>query len=162
MESGGVRPARDAPRSTKSSSHRGLGAGPMRDRVIRPGRSWRHAVRAVTVASDPPEGKLNTASILLEISRRTGAGLRVPLKVDSVSHSFFPGQIVALEHHSSEQHLSPLRNIIPVINRGKIVIFGDSIIELSNYDPLNGLDHCLTRGKDSRKSPGRHSLLNLN
>jgi hypothetical protein len=65
-----------------------------------------------------------------------------------------PGQIVALEHYSSEQHLSPLRSIIPVINRRKIVIFGDSIVELSNCDPLNGLDHCLTKGKDNRTSLG--------
>ncbi|KAL8945969.1 MAG: hypothetical protein Q9183_007973, partial [Haloplaca sp. 2 TL-2023] len=47
------------------------------------------------IASDSPEGKLNPASILLEMSRRTGAGLRVPLKVDSLSYEFFPGQIVA-------------------------------------------------------------------
>ena len=48
------------------------------------------------VASDTLEGKINAASLVLETSRRTGAGLRVPLKVESVSHEFFPGQIVAL------------------------------------------------------------------
>lgn len=48
------------------------------------------------IASDILEGKLNAASLLLETSRRTGAGLRVPLKVESVSHEFFPGQIVAV------------------------------------------------------------------
>lgn len=48
------------------------------------------------IASDTLEGKLNAASLLLETSRRTGAGLRVPLKVESVSHEFFPGQIVAV------------------------------------------------------------------
>ncbi|KAL8846255.1 MAG: hypothetical protein Q9221_008645 [Calogaya cf. arnoldii] len=48
------------------------------------------------IASDSSEGKLNAASMVLEMSRRTGAGLRVPLKVESVSHEFFPGQIVAV------------------------------------------------------------------
>ncbi|KAM5342447.1 hypothetical protein ACJ41O_013413 [Fusarium nematophilum] len=49
------------------------------------------------IASDSPEGKLNTASLVLETSRRTGMGLRVPLKMDNVrSWSFFPGQVVAL------------------------------------------------------------------
>ena len=48
------------------------------------------------IVSDSPEGKLNAASLMLETSRRTGAGLRVPLKVDSISSEFFPGQIVAV------------------------------------------------------------------
>ncbi|KAK5993444.1 DNA polymerase alpha subunit B [Cladobotryum mycophilum] len=49
------------------------------------------------IASDALEGKLNAASIVLETSRRTGRGLRVPLKMDQIrSWSFFPGQIVAL------------------------------------------------------------------
>ncbi|PWY94275.1 DNA polymerase [Aspergillus sclerotioniger CBS 115572] len=49
------------------------------------------------IASDSMEGKLNAASLVLETSRRTGAGVRVPLKLESVpSANFFPGQIVAL------------------------------------------------------------------
>lgn len=49
------------------------------------------------VASDTSEGKLNSASLILETSRRMGAGLRVPLKIDALlSYQFFPGQIVAL------------------------------------------------------------------
>ncbi|KAI4125743.1 MAG: hypothetical protein LQ338_004107 [Usnochroma carphineum] len=48
------------------------------------------------IASDTPEGRLNAASMVLETSRRTGAGLRVPLKVEPVSYQFFPGQIVAV------------------------------------------------------------------
>lgn len=49
------------------------------------------------IASDTVEGKLNAASMVLETSRRMGAGLRVPLKVEGVpSHQFFPGQILAL------------------------------------------------------------------
>lgn len=50
------------------------------------------------IASDTPEGKLNSASLVLEMSRRMGAGLRVPLKVDALpNYQFFPGQIVALK-----------------------------------------------------------------
>ncbi|EXJ78501.1 DNA polymerase alpha subunit B [Capronia coronata CBS 617.96] len=49
------------------------------------------------IASDTAEGKLNSASLVLEMSRRMGAGLRVPLKVDGLSsYQFFPGQIVAV------------------------------------------------------------------
>ncbi|EOD45196.1 putative dna polymerase alpha primase associated subunit protein [Neofusicoccum parvum UCRNP2] len=49
------------------------------------------------IASDSSEGKLNAASLVLETSRRTGAGLRVPLRVDSLQmYNFFPGQIVAV------------------------------------------------------------------
>ncbi|KAH7165970.1 DNA polymerase alpha subunit B N-terminal-domain-containing protein [Dactylonectria macrodidyma] len=49
------------------------------------------------IASDSAEGKLNAASLVLETSRRTGMGLRVPLKMSNIkSWSFFPGQIVAL------------------------------------------------------------------
>ena len=48
------------------------------------------------IACDTLQGKLNAASLMLEMSRRTGAGLRVPLKVDTLSHELFPGQIVAV------------------------------------------------------------------
>ena len=50
------------------------------------------------ICSDSNEGKLNTASLVLETSRRTGAGLRVPLNIEGISsYSLFPGQIVALK-----------------------------------------------------------------
>jgi len=48
------------------------------------------------IASESLEGKLNASSLMLETSRRTGAGLRIPLEVESTSHEFFPGQIVAV------------------------------------------------------------------
>ncbi|KAF2137527.1 uncharacterized protein K452DRAFT_278516 [Aplosporella prunicola CBS 121167] len=49
------------------------------------------------IASDSNEGRLNAASLVLETSRRTGAGLRIPLRVDKLpTYSFFPGQVVAL------------------------------------------------------------------
>ncbi|KKY21142.1 putative dna polymerase alpha primase associated subunit [Phaeomoniella chlamydospora] len=49
------------------------------------------------IACDTAEGKLNSASTILEMSRRMGAGLRVPLKLDKLpSYQLFPGQIVAV------------------------------------------------------------------
>jgi DNA polymerase alpha subunit B len=49
------------------------------------------------IASDSSDGKLNSASLVLETSRRMGAGLRIPLRIDQLpGFQFFPGQIVAL------------------------------------------------------------------
>ncbi|GAB1314444.1 DNA-directed DNA polymerase alpha subunit pol12 [Madurella fahalii] len=49
------------------------------------------------IASDSLEGKLNAASLVLETSRQTGNGLRVPLNMGKLQgYQFFPGQIVAL------------------------------------------------------------------
>jgi DNA polymerase alpha subunit B len=49
------------------------------------------------IASDTSEGRLNTATLVLEGSRRYGSGRRVPLNVEGItSYNFFPGQIVAL------------------------------------------------------------------
>lgn len=49
------------------------------------------------IASDTPDSKLLAASLVLETSRRMGAGRRVPLKLNStLKFQFFPGQIVAL------------------------------------------------------------------
>lgn len=58
-----------------------------------------HEIVAVgRIASDSLDGRLNTKSLVLETSRRTGAGLRIPLKMEAVpSFQFFPGQIVALK-----------------------------------------------------------------
>jgi DNA polymerase alpha subunit B len=60
-------------------------------------RSTNEIIAVGRIASDTAEAKLNAASLVLEMSRRMGAGLRVPLKVDALSsYQFFPGQIVAL------------------------------------------------------------------
>ncbi|EEH09961.1 DNA polymerase alpha/primase associated subunit [Histoplasma capsulatum G186AR] len=60
-------------------------------------QSTKEIIAVGRIASDSLEGKLNTASLVLETSRRSGAGLRIPLKIDSLpSVQFFPGQIVAL------------------------------------------------------------------
>ncbi|PWY66118.1 DNA polymerase [Aspergillus heteromorphus CBS 117.55] len=65
------------------------------------------------IASDSMEGKLNTASLVLETSRRTGAGLRVPLNLESVpSANFFPGQIVALRGINASGNYFSVKEIL--------------------------------------------------
>lgn len=67
------------------------------------------------VASDSPEGKLNAASLVLETSRRTGMGLRVPLKMDAIpSWSVFPGQIVALRGSNATGGEFVVREVLDV------------------------------------------------
>lgn len=67
------------------------------------------------ITSDSLEGKLNTASLMLETSRRTGAGLRVPLNVDSLpSVNFFPGQIVALRGINASGEYFSVKEVLPV------------------------------------------------
>ncbi|KAF2486215.1 DNA polymerase alpha subunit B N-terminal-domain-containing protein [Neohortaea acidophila] len=59
-------------------------------------QSTAEVVAVGRIACDVPNGKLNPASLCLETSRRMGAGLRVPLKLEGLSFDFFPGKIVAL------------------------------------------------------------------
>ncbi|KAF4984329.1 hypothetical protein FZEAL_440 [Fusarium zealandicum] len=67
------------------------------------------------IASDSPEGKLNAASLVLETSRRTGMGLRVPLKMDNVrSWGFFPGQIVAFRGTNASGSEFVVREILDI------------------------------------------------
>lgn len=57
------------------------------------------------IASDSSEGKLNAASLVLETSRRTGGGLRIPLNVGKLrGYQVFPGQIVALKGTNASGH----------------------------------------------------------
>jgi len=67
------------------------------------------------IACDTPEGKLNQASLLLELSRKWGGGLRVPLKVDTLStYSFFPGQIVAVRGTNASGQYFQVNEILTV------------------------------------------------
>ncbi|KAL2821494.1 DNA polymerase alpha subunit B N-terminal-domain-containing protein [Aspergillus granulosus] len=66
------------------------------------------------IASDSLEGKLNPASLVLETSRRTGAGRRVPLNVDSIPMvNFFPGQIVALLGINASGNYFSVKEVLP-------------------------------------------------
>ncbi|TDZ68491.1 DNA polymerase alpha subunit B [Colletotrichum sidae] len=66
------------------------------------------------IASDAPEGKLNAASLVLEMSRRVGGGQRVPLNMRSKGFSFFPGQIVALKGINSSGHEFVVEEVLEV------------------------------------------------
>ena len=67
------------------------------------------------IASDSSEGRLNTASLVLETSRRTGMGLRVLLNMDKIrSWSFFPGQIVALKGSNASGNSFVVEEILEI------------------------------------------------
>ncbi|KAJ9653942.1 DNA-directed DNA polymerase alpha subunit pol12 [Neophaeococcomyces mojaviensis] len=101
------------------------------------------------IACDTPEGKLNQASLLLEMSRRMGAGLRVPLKVDSLSaYSFFPGQIVAVRGTNASGNYFQVNEILtlpapapPVSAPSAIEAYNEKlgVSEDSTGTPLNVL-----------------------
>lgn len=93
------------------------------------------------IASDSLEGKLNTASLVLETSRRTGAGRRVPLKVDSLpAANFFPGQIVALRGINASGNYFTVNEVLPIPTLPPAVSPGatlESINERVGDGPLN-------------------------
>ncbi|KAI1115769.1 DNA polymerase alpha/epsilon subunit B [Nemania sp. NC0429] len=68
------------------------------------------------IASDSAEGKLNAASVVLETSRRTGNGRRIPLKLDKLDecYQFFPGQIVALRGINSSGKEFLVRELLDI------------------------------------------------
>ncbi|KAH8722411.1 DNA polymerase alpha subunit B N-terminal-domain-containing protein [Phaeosphaeriaceae sp. PMI808] len=72
------------------------------------------------IASDSSEGKLNTAALILEGSRRYGSGRRVPLNVDGlVNYNFFPGQIVAVRGTNASGDVFVVSEILslPLLNQ---------------------------------------------
>lgn len=69
------------------------------------------------IASDSLDSRLNAASLVLETSRRMGAGLRVPLKMDAVpSYEFFPGQVVALRGVNAAGEYFSVKEILEIPN----------------------------------------------
>lgn len=66
------------------------------------------------IACDMPNGKLNAASIALETSRRMGAGMRIPLKLDGLSYDVFPGKIVALRGTNVSGEYFAVTEILPM------------------------------------------------
>lgn len=66
------------------------------------------------IACDSPNGKLNAASVVLETSRRMGAGMRVPLKVEGRGYDFFPGKIVAVRGTNVSGEYFSASEILPM------------------------------------------------
>jgi DNA polymerase alpha subunit B len=81
-----------------------------------PTRSSQSEIVAVgRIASDMQDGKLNTASLVLESGRRRGNGVRVPLKVDKLqSYDFFPGKIVALRGTNASGDFFTVNEILDI------------------------------------------------
>ncbi|KAI1432659.1 DNA polymerase alpha/epsilon subunit B [Xylaria sp. CBS 124048] len=79
-------------------------------------QSTTEVVAVGRIASDSPEGKLNTASLVLETSRRTGNGRRIPLKLDKLNgcYQFFPGQIVAFRGINSSGKEFLVRKVLDI------------------------------------------------
>ncbi|KAK5122090.1 hypothetical protein LTR85_004336 [Meristemomyces frigidus] len=65
------------------------------------------------IACDQPNGKLNVASVVLESSRRMGAGLRIPLKFEGVGYDLFPGKIVALRGTNVSGEYFSVTEVLP-------------------------------------------------
>lgn len=66
------------------------------------------------IACDTPNGKLNAASVVLETSRRMGAGMRVPLKMEGSDYDLFPGRIVALRGTNvSGEYFTVIESLAP-------------------------------------------------
>ncbi|KAI0840298.1 DNA polymerase alpha, subunit B [Hypoxylon sp. FL0890] len=66
------------------------------------------------IASDSSEGKLNAASLVLETSRRTGGGRRIPLNLQKLNgrYQFFPGQVVAFRGINSSGNEFVVREVL--------------------------------------------------
>lgn len=78
-------------------------------------QSTNEIVAVGRIACDTPDNKLNASSIVLEMSRRMGAGLRVTLDVSALSqYSFFPGQIVAVRGTNASGMYFSVKEVLPV------------------------------------------------
>lgn len=76
-------------------------------------RSQDEIVAVGRIANDSADGRLTSTSLLLETSRRLGAGLRTVLKVDNLqNYHFFPGQIVALRGSNASGAYFSAREIL--------------------------------------------------
>ncbi|KAF2429779.1 DNA polymerase alpha 70 kDa subunit [Tothia fuscella] len=98
-----------------------------------PSRESQSEIVAVgRIASDSVDGKLNVSSLVLETSRRSGAGFRVPLKVDRLqSYDFFRGKIVALRGTNASGDFFAINEVldIPLLNY--------SATDPDKYDDIN-------------------------
>ncbi|KAK0281518.1 DNA-directed DNA polymerase alpha subunit pol12 [Friedmanniomyces endolithicus] len=77
-------------------------------------QSTAEVVAVGRIACDQPNGKLNAASVVLETSRRMGAGLRVQLKFDSVGYDLFPGKIVAVRGTNVSGEYFVVTEVMPI------------------------------------------------
>lgn len=85
------------------------------------------------IASDSLDGKLNMASVVLESSRRMGAGSRVPLKLHAIkSFSFFPGQIVAVKGVNASGNYFAVSEILEIPTLPITATLGSEMTDISS------------------------------
>jgi DNA polymerase alpha subunit B len=98
-----------------------------------PSRESQSEIVAVgRIASDSVDGKLNASSLVLETSRRSGAGLRVPLNVDRLSsYDFFRGKIVALRGINASGDFFTVNEVLD------IPLLGVSATHPEEFDIIN-------------------------
>ncbi|GAB1743351.1 hypothetical protein NU219Hw_g9191t2 [Hortaea werneckii] len=78
-------------------------------------QSTAEVVAVGRIACDQPNGKLNAASVVLETSRRMGAGLRILLKFqDGVAYDVFPGKIMACRGTNVSGEYFAVAEILPI------------------------------------------------
>ena len=77
-------------------------------------QSTAEVVAVGRIACDQPNGKLNAAIVVLETSRRMGAGLRVPLKFEGVGYDLFPGKIVAVRGTNVSGEYFAVTEVLPM------------------------------------------------
>ncbi|KAE9980946.1 hypothetical protein EG327_006398 [Venturia inaequalis] len=99
-----------------------------------PARESQSEVIAVgRIASDSMEGKLNTPSLVLEGSRKSGSGHRVPLRVDKLSsYSFFPGKIVALKGTNASGQFFSATEVLEIPSMNRAATMPDEIDAVNN------------------------------
>lgn len=101
-------------------------------------QSTNEIVAVGRIACDTPENKLNASSIVLEMSRRMGAGLRVTLDVSALpQYSFFPGQIVAVRGTNASGMYFSVNEVLPVPHL-PMPVSAPSVVSSLN-DKLEGL-----------------------
>lgn len=111
-------------------------------------QSTAEVVAVGRIACDSSDGKLNASSMVLETSRRMGAGMRVPLKfADDTPFDVFPGKIVALRgtnvggHGFLASEVLPLPSLPPAASRpSDLEVHNDRLVGADGETrPLNML-----------------------
>ena len=111
-------------------------------------QSTNEVIAVGRVACDSPDGRLNAASLLLEMSRRGGAGLRIPLNVEKLSYQFFPGQIIAVRGINASGSYFSVSEILemplppPVVNQPAVLSAYNARLGLNEGDTSNA-NHAL-------------------
>ncbi|CAZ83810.1 unnamed protein product [Tuber melanosporum] len=99
------------------------------------------------ISCDTLDGKLSPSSVLLEASRKMGAGSRVRLKLDAVlSYSFFPGQIAAVRGVNASGEYLAVREILDIPRLPPPTSSPNVLLETANRLSAGGLNIVVASG----------------